>query len=89
MGFIDWMRKERAKKTEQPNEPITTLLRWYQDKGSKKVRYSFERLVKRFDAQSFADQKKIIGAFLAGGKKSSEWQRRGCAETGFLDLRMK
>lgn len=73
MGFIDWMRKERPKKTEQPNEPITTLLRWYQDKGSKKVRYSFERLVKRFDAQSFADQKKIIGAFLAGGKKSSEW----------------
>lgn len=73
MGFIDWMRKERPKKTEQPNEPITTLLRWYQDKGSKKVSYAYERLVKRFDAQSFADQKKIIDAFLSGGKKSSEW----------------
>jgi hypothetical protein len=73
MGFIDWMRKERPKKTEQPNEPITTLLRWYQDKGSKKVSYAYERLVKRFDAQSFTDQKKIIGAFLTGGKKSSEW----------------
>lgn len=73
MGFIDWMRKEHPKKTEQPNEPITTLLRWYQDKGSKKVSYAYERLVKRFDAQSFADQKKIIDAFLSGGKKSSEW----------------
>lgn len=73
MGFIDWMRKERSKKTEQPNEPITTLLRWYQDKGSKKVSYAYKRLAKRFDAQSFTDQKKIIGAFLTGGKKSSEW----------------
>lgn len=73
MGFIDWMRKERPKKTEQPNEPITTLLRWYQDKGSKKVSYAYKRLAKRFDAQSFTDQKKIIGAFLTGGKKSSEW----------------
>lgn len=73
MGFIDWMRKEHPKKTEQPNEPITALLRWCQDKGSKKVSYAYERLVKRFDAQSFADQKKIIDAFLSGGKKSSEW----------------
>ena len=73
MGFIDWMRKERPKKTEQPNEPITTLLRWYQDKGSKKVSFAYKRLAKRFDAQSFTDQKKIIGAFLTGGKKSSEW----------------
>ena len=73
MGFINWMWKERPKKTEQPNEPISTLLQWYQDKGSKKVGYAYERLVKRFDAQSFADQKKILGAFLVGGKKSSEW----------------
>jgi len=72
-GFINWMRKERPKKTERPNEPISTLLRWYQDKSSKKVSYAYERLVKRFDAQSFADQKKILSAFLAGGKKSSEW----------------
>lgn len=73
MGFIDWARKEHPKKTEQPNEPISTLLRWYQDKGSKKVSYAYERLVKRFDAQSFADQKKILGVFLVGSKKSSEW----------------
>ena len=72
-GFIDWTRKKRSQKAELPNEPITTLLRWYQDKGSKKVSYAYERLVKRFEAQSFADQKKIIGAFLTGGKKSSEW----------------
>jgi hypothetical protein len=73
MRFIDWMRKVRPKKTDQPNEPISTLLRWYQDKSSKKVSYAYERLVKRFDAQSFTDQKKILSAFLAGGKKSSEW----------------
>lgn len=72
-GFINWMRKERPKKEERPNEPISTLLRWYRDKGSKKVSYAYARLVKRFDAQSFADQKKIISAFLVGGKKSSEW----------------
>lgn len=72
-GFINWMRKEQPKKEERPNEPISTLLRWYRDKGSKKVSYAYARLVKRFDAQSFADQKKIISAFLVGGKKSSEW----------------
>ena len=72
-GFINWMRMDHSSKKERPNEPISTLLRWYEDKKSKKVSYSYERLSKRFDGQSFSDQKRILRAFLEGGKKSSEW----------------
>jgi len=72
-GFIDWLQKEHPQKADRPNEPIATLLRWYQDKKSKKVGYAYRRLVRRFDAQSLADQKRILRAFLAGGKGSSEW----------------
>lgn len=72
-SFIDWMQKKRNKKPEAPNESIKTLLRWYQDKKSNKVSYAYERLVKRFEAQSFRDKMLILRAFLLGGKKSSEW----------------
>ena len=72
-GFIDWLQKEHPQKADRPNEPIATLLRWYKDKKSKKVGYAYRRLVRRFDAQSLADQKRILRAFLAGGKGSSEW----------------
>lgn len=74
--YADWMRKEHPGNENKPNEPISTLLRWYQDKESRKVSYAYERLVKRFDAQSFVVQKKILSAFLAGGKNSSEWAAR-------------
>ena len=73
MGFIDWMQKVHTKKEELPNEPISTLLRWFLDKKSGKVSYAYERLIKRFEAQSFADQQKILHACLTGGKKPSEW----------------
>lgn len=73
MGFIDWMQKDHTKKEELPNEPISTLLRWFLDKKSGKVSYAYERLIKRFEAQSFADQQRILRACLTGGKKPSEW----------------
>lgn len=73
MGFIDWMQKDHTKQKELPNEAISTLLRWFLDKNSGKVSYAYERLIKRFEAQSFADQQKIIRACLTGGKKPSEW----------------
>jgi hypothetical protein len=67
------MLKDHTKKQESPNEPIWTLLRWFMDKKSGKVSYAYGRLVKRFEAQAFADQQLILRAFLAGSKKSSEW----------------
>lgn len=73
MGFIDWLQKDHTKKAELPNEPISTLLRWFLDKKSGKVSYAYARLIKRFEAQSYADQQKILRACLAGGKKPSEW----------------
>ena len=73
LGFIDWMQKDHTKKEETHNEPISTLLRWFLDKKSGKVIYAYERLIKRFEAQSFADQQKILRSCLTGGKKPSEW----------------
>lgn len=73
MGFIDWLQKDHTKKEELPNEPISTLLRWFLDKKSGKVSYAYARLIKRFEAQSYADQQRILRACLAGGKKPSEW----------------
>ena len=72
-GFIRWMQKDHQQEVNRPNEPIATLLRWYQDKKSKKVSYAYRNLVKRFEAQSFTDQKRILRAFLAGSLSSSEW----------------
>ena len=54
-------------------ESIDTLLRWYKNKKSKKVSYAYNRLCKRYKYEGYNVQKKIIGAFLLGGKKSSEW----------------
>lgn len=68
MDFIKWL-KMHAK----GNEPIETLLRWYGNKKSKKVSYAFRQLTKRYETQSFDNQKKILRAFLSGGKNASEW----------------
>ncbi|MBR4352085.1 MAG: hypothetical protein IKQ01_03350 [Bacteroidales bacterium] len=68
MDFIKWL-KMHAK----GNEPIETLLRWYGNKKSKKVSYAFRQLTKRYETQSFNSQKKILRAFLSGGKNASEW----------------
>ncbi len=68
MDFIKWL-KMHAK----GNEPIETLLRWYGNKKSKKVSYAFRQLTKRYETQSFNNQKRILRAFLSGGKYASEW----------------
>jgi hypothetical protein len=68
MDCIKWL-KMHAK----GNEPIETLLRWYGNKKSKKVSYAFRQLTKRYETQSFNSQKKILLAFLSGGKNASEW----------------
>ncbi len=72
-GFIGWMQKDHHQEIVRPNEATTTLLRWYRDKNSKKVGYAYRRLVQRFEAQSLADQIRILRAFLAGSKSTSEW----------------
>lgn len=87
LRLISWIQKDRPGKTEKPNESVTTLLHWYLDKDSKKVCYAYERLVKRFDAQSYSDQQKILRAFMAGGKKSSEWAATKLRVNGSPDSR--
>ena len=47
------------------NETIDTLIKRFLDKKSKRVIESRKELQSRFDRLSFADQKKIIKAFLA------------------------
>lgn len=76
ISFVNWMLEEHPREPYVPNEPISTLLRLYTDKNSKKVTYAYERLVDRYQRQSYAQQKKILKAFLSGGKKSSEWAGR-------------
>lgn len=71
------------------NEPIGTLLRWYNDKNSKKVKYAFERLKERYPQQTFSTQKQILKAFLNNGTRTSaDWAARRLRENwiaGFED----
>ena len=76
ISFVNWMLEEHPQKPYVPNESIGTLLRLYTDKKSKKVTYAYERLVDRYQKQGYIQQKKILKAFLSGGKKSSEWAAR-------------
>ena len=87
-GFINWMRMDHHSKKERPNEPIT-LLRWYEDKKSKKVSYSYERLSKRFDGQSHSDQKRILRAFLEGGNNHQNGLLPVCVIAGSRDWRKR
>ncbi len=63
-NFIDWMHKEHPQKVHHPNEPISKLIEWYRNKGSKMVSYAYQRLGDRFEAQDYDIQKEIIGLFL-------------------------
>lgn len=68
LSFIEWWQKKIGR-----NEPIETLLAWYQDKSSKRVRYAFSQLTKRFNTFFYATQIEVLRVFLTGGKTSSDW----------------
>lgn len=56
------------------NETIETLIKRFLDKKSKRVTESRKELQERFEKQSFADQKKIVRAFLASpAAKDLDW----------------
>ena len=55
------------------NRPITTLIKWFNDKKSGKVTDARKEIQKRFDYLDWKDQKRIILAFLQSGKSDREW----------------
>lgn len=81
LSFIEWWQKKMG-----ANEPIETLLSWFKDKDSKKVRYAYESLTRRYDTECYANQKDILRAFLCGGKTSSEWAARRLYKQWFPGL---
>lgn len=81
LSFIKWWQKKIG-----ANEPIETLLSWFKDKDSKKVRYAYEFLTRRYDTECYANQKDILRAFLCGGKTSSEWAARRLNKQWFPGL---
>lgn len=66
-------RKNNKLKERPKNEPITTLLKLYKDKKSKRVKEASVKLMRRFDGQSFRIQKAILLAFLSGSKNDAKW----------------
>lgn len=55
------------------NETVRTLLGYYCDKKSRKVVYARKQLQERFSMQSYADQRRILRAFLGGIKTDCVW----------------
>ncbi len=66
------MMKGRNKR----NAPIATLIRNYTDKKSGKVTEAKEQIKWRFAAQDWKNQKRILTAFLEGGKTDRQWAYR-------------
>lgn len=73
---LNWLIHRQPKAAPEINEPITDLIRWYNDKKSKKVEYARVRLIRRFDGQSYAHQYAILKSFLAGDQKACDWAAR-------------
>lgn len=73
---LNWLIHRKPKAKPEINEPITDLIRWYNDKKSKKVEYARVRLMRRFDGQSYAQQYAILKSFLAGDQKACDWAAR-------------
>jgi len=67
-----------TKTTPKNNESISCLIKYFCDKKSKKVGYARAELQFRYHAQSYADQKRILHAFLLHGTKDD---RKWAAKT--------
>ena len=65
--------KRKQIKEHSPNEPITLLLKLYQNKKSRKVTEAAKKLRRRFDGQSYQVQKAILSAFLSGSQNDVNW----------------
>lgn len=73
---IEWMSEDHPRKQKVKNEPLTTLLKLYLNKRSKKVRYARQCIKDRFDKQSYRDQNRILRAFLSGPAMDCDWAGR-------------
>lgn len=72
-SLVNWFIKHQNFPIPEKNESIRSLLNMFTNKKSGKVAYARERLKKRYDSQSYADQKKILIAFLQASKVDRIW----------------
>lgn len=77
----------KAKDREQKATiPTSKLIGWYTDKKSGKVAMSTKELMVRFPRECVENQRDILEAFLAGGKKEVEWTGRRLRDRWFNAL---
>jgi len=60
----------------QKNQSINCLIQLFQNKKSKQVEYAREKLMKRYESQSYLQQRSILIAFFNGSKKDRNWAGR-------------
>lgn len=81
--LCSWIKNRMVMKrrNNRRNMPIATLIKNYVDKKSGKVSEARDEIKWRFRAQDWTVQKKILAAFLEGGKTDRRW-----AYSELLDL---
>lgn len=75
-SYLTWLLHPNPRSLPEVNEPIEDLIRWYNDKKSRKVEYARVRLMRRFNGQSYVHQYAILKSFLAGDRKACDWAAR-------------
>lgn len=73
ISIVKWHINHQSFSVPEKNGSIRSLLNLFTNKKSGKVAYARERLRKRYDGQSYTDQKKILIAFLQASKVDRIW----------------
>lgn len=77
LAKIRWMLEHphgsMAGQEDHRNEPVSKLLKLFTDRKSGKVSYARRELQRRFLAQSYSDQRKILSAMFGGAKSDRLW----------------
>ena len=73
-GRISYLLSPHTKEIPKRNESIATLLKWFTDRKSGKIVVARKELKKRFHAQSYGDQKRIVAEFLGSANAADrDW----------------
>lgn len=73
-SYVDYkLRFREFVMSDDPDEDLNTLIQWYCDKKSKRVRYAGVKLRKCFETLPPVEQRKVAMVLLSGNKADSEW----------------
>jgi hypothetical protein len=73
---MEWMSEDHPRKEKTKNASLSSLLKLYINKKSKRVQYARQCIKDRFDKQSYRDQNRILRAFLSGPAMDCDWAGR-------------